>query len=375
MIELEKRITERQSVIRSLQDSMASENRAIGTAILESPPEDLGAELSDIRSRILDIQESAAGYSSLIERIHQITARRAEIQEEKNTLQAEIRTIDKDRENFYESIGEAAYEAAQQDPSHAQDFQQLFDEMQAAREEIESLRHQVNEAEDELTKKRFFDKVVVRGRLALLRGKLTNKEGSLPRLFFRLGQRVAESTFAREVASTDLDEALEPYKKSSLRVQELNEEIQALQNEARGLETELEEAGAGKRPGRRISELEQLTQDCERERKTLLEQLGDQSRSTVSEASLPKAAADAAHRVSELEKQIEAENAHIERLKAGIEALRIMEEIGQVERDVAAKNEAIKELKASVSELKKRKTELESMRDEALQRRGPEEDL
>lgn len=375
MIELEKRITERQSVIRSLRDSVASENRGIGTAILEAPPQDLKAELSDMRSRILGIQETAAGYSALIERIHQITARRAEIQEEKNTRQAEIRTIEKDNENFYESIGEAAYEAAQQDPTRARDFQQLFDEMQTAREEIESLRNQVEEAEEELTKKRFFDKVVVRGRLALLRGKLANKEGSLPRLFFRLGQRVAESSFASDVESNDLDEALEPYKKTSRRAQELNDEIQALQNEARGLETELEEAGAGKKPGRRISELEQLTQDCERERKTLLEQLGEQVRATVPEASLPEAAADAASRISELETQIEAENAHIARLQAGIEALRIMEEIGQVERDVADKNEAIKELKASVSELKKRKTELESMRDEALQRRGPEDEL
>ncbi len=375
MIDLEKKIAQRQERIRDLRSQIALAHRAIGESIVESPPEDLNAGLSQTRTQILDVQATASGYSSLIERIHEITARRAAIQEEKNAIQGEIRETEKDNENFFESIGEAAYEATSSAPSGTSDYQDLFEELRTSRHDIEAVRTQVREAEEELENKRFFDKVVVRGRLALLRGKLANKEGSLPRLFFRLGQRIVESDFAQNVNSTDLDQALEPYNQNQSRTAKLNTQLQNLQTESSGLETELEEAGAGRKPGRRISELEQLTQDCERQKQALLEELGASSLQSVPDTKLSAAAVEAQGNIANYEAQIETENAHIARLQAAIEAMRLTEEIGHVERDVSDKNETMKELKASIAELKKRKTELESMRDAALERRGPEDDL
>ncbi|TVQ26305.1 MAG: hypothetical protein EA383_05845 [Spirochaetaceae bacterium] len=375
MIDYEKRITEKQGVIESLENQISSAHGEIGEALLREPPQDLNANLSDLRSEILEIEKTASGYSSVIERIHQISDRKSAIQEEISSLQIQIRDIEKDNENFYESIGEAAYEAVRNDPSHTSDFADLFDEMRSARLEIESISEQIRSAEEELENKRFFDKVVVRGRLALLRGKLANKEGSLPRLFFRLGQRVVESNFSDSVDSSDLDQAFEPYTRNRDRAAELSSQLEKLQDELGGLESELEEAGAGRKPGRRITELERLTQECEQKRASLLQKLGKTARTDVAETTLADAARAALDRIAEHEKQIESENDQIERLQAGIEARKLIEEIGRVDRDMASRNDAIKELKAAVGDLKKQKAELESKRDEAIERRGSEEDL
>ncbi len=359
------RITENQ---RRIEESY----RDIGRRMLETPPEKTSTQFDELTDKIREIDETTEGYDALITRIREIEARLTDIKEQLATDAEQIRRIEKENSAYYESIGEAAYAHYRRNPEVAEQYSAVFQPVVDIHEELSSIAQEIETAEEELTRKSFFDKVVVRGRLALLRTRQANKEGSIPKLFYRIGERIVGTEFPNEADSADLNQAMEPYRENARRIQEIEQRRSDLERERERLATELEESGATRRPAKRIREIESLRAENVSRRAELLTELGKTALEidNAVDSSAPEVA-----QIDAAQDSITTDEQRIERLEAAITVDQLESRIGQIAEDVEQKNGRISELKKEVTQLKKQKSQLESERDQALEKRGDLEEL
>ncbi len=372
MADYEQLLSEARDRIANNETAVSQRFQSIGTRLYEDPPQSLPEDCRNTIESIREIDETIREYDALVQRIQQIDQRRHEIREEREANEEEIRSLIKDSSAYYESIGEAAYEHFRRNRESFSGYEHIFESLSTVHEELSRIASEINTAEQELASKSFFDKVVVRGRLALLRTRQANKEGSIPKHYYRIGERIVETDFAEQADSSDLNQALEPYRLNQRRIEELRGQQAALDDEEQRLHTELEEAGVTRRSAKRVREIESLRSENERRRNELLEELG-RSAFDSSEVLAPDDADRTA--VRELREAIAFENQRIERLQAALEAQRLEQKIERLNQDIEQKNRTISELKKEVTSLKKQQKELTSQRDAALERRGDVEDL
>ncbi|MFW6368634.1 MAG: hypothetical protein ACOCZ9_02745 [Spirochaetota bacterium] len=359
------RITEHEKAIQS-------HFRSLGRRFYQDQPASPSEQLRGLIEAIKEIDETTEGHDSLIERIHRIESRQTEIREQLSENSEEIRQLTRDNAAYFESIGEAAYEYYRRNSTAAETYSAVFEPLVSLHEELSRIADEITKAEQALEEKGFFDKVVVRGRLALLRTRQANKEGSIPKYLYKIGERIVETNFPDETDSSDLRQAMEPYRLNQRRIEELRAQQTELEQERERLATELEEAGATRRPTRRVREIEGLKQENESRRAQLLQSLGELALDTDD---IVPADNEDAKAVRERREAIAFEHTRIERLEAAIEAERIDAQIHRIEQEITAKNETIAGLKKEVTSLKRQKTQMISERDGAIERRGDTEDL
>ncbi len=372
MADYEQLLSEARERITAHEDSVAQRLQSIGMRLYEDPPKSVPEECRQTLESLREIDDTIRGYDSLIERIQQIDQRRQEIREEREANEEEIRSLLKDSSAYYESIGEAAYEYFRRNQQRAAGYQNIFEGLSSVHEELSRIASEINTAEQELASKSFFDKVVVRGRLALLRTRQANKEGSIPKHLYRIGEQIVDTDFAEHAESSDLNQALEPYRLNQRRIEELRAQQTVLDDEEQRLRTELEEAGVTRKSGKRIREIESLRSENETRRAELLQELGKTAFDSdqVLDSSNPDRTA-----IRELHEAITFEHERIERLQAALESERLEQNIERLSQDIDQKNRTISELKKEITAMKKQRTELTSQRDAALERRGDIEDL
>ncbi len=372
MADFHAQIEQARDRITEYQRQIEESYRAIGRRVLESPPEGASAALSELIDKIRRIDETSQGYNALISRIREIENRMTEIKEQLGSDGEQIRRIERENSAYYESIGEAAYEHYRRNPEVAGHYGAVFQPVVDIHDELSSIAQEIKAAEDELTRKSFFDKVVVRGRLALLRTRQANKEGNIPKLFYRIGERIVRTELPNEIDSSDLNQAMEPYRENARRVQEIEKRQFDLEQERERLATELEEAGAARRPAKRIREIESLRAENKERRSELLTELGKRALEidNVVDRSTPEATT-----IESAKEKLSAEEQRIERLEAAIAVDQLESRIGQITEEIEQKNGRVSELRKEVTQLKKQKTQLESDRDQAIERRGGIEEL
>lgn len=358
--------------ISDYQRQIEESYRQIGLQVLESPPAKVSTEFAELTDRINQIDETTQGYDALVTRIREIEDRLAEIKDQLASDAEQIRRIEKENSAYYESIGEAAYEHYRRNPEVAEQYTSLFQPIVDIHDELSSISQEIGAAEEELSRKSFFDKVVVRGRLALLRTRQANKEGSIPKLYYRIGERIVGTEFPHDADSTDLNQAMQPYRENARRVEEIEQRRSDLEQERERLATELEEAGATRRPSKRIREIESLRAENESRRAELLTDLGKTALEI--DESVDSSAPEVAN-IDTAKAGISTEEGSIERLEAAIAVEQLESRIEQIGEEIEQKNRRISELKKEVTQLKKEKSQLESERDQAIEKRGDLEEL
>ncbi|MFP4644902.1 MAG: hypothetical protein ACLFM0_11150 [Spirochaetales bacterium] len=372
MADYEQLLSEARERITNHENAVSQKFQSIGRRLYENPPASLPEDCQQKLNSLREVDDTIQGYDSLVERIQAIDQRRQEIREQREANDEEIRSLLKDSSAYYESIGEAAYEYFRRNQENASGYEHIFEALSTVHDELSRIAGEINTAEQELAGKSFFDKVVVRGRLALLRTRQANKEGSIPKHHYRIGERIVETGFAEHAESSDLNQALEPYRLNQRRLEEIRAQQAALDDEDQKLQTELEEAGVTRKSGRRVREIESLRSESQKRRTELLEELGKSA--FDSDEVLDRGDADRTS-INELREAIAFEYERIERLQAALEADRLDRNIEQLTQDIEQKNRTISDLKKEITAMKKQKTELSSQRDAALQRRGDVEDL
>lgn len=369
MADYSKLLREAGSRITDLDQALNREFREIGQKLYSSKPSQAPARMTEAFRQIAGIDEKVSGYDSLIERIREIESRQGEIREELSTAAEQIRELQKDNSAYFESIGEAAYDYFRRNSEQGASYRPVFEPVLNVHAELKSISEEIETAEAELARKSFFDKVVVRGRLALLRTRQANKEGNLPRLLYRVGERIVETNFPEEVDSSDLNQALEPYNLNQRHIEDIRSRQKALEEEQVQLATELDETGATKRPAKRIREIESLRAESSAQRSELLREIGEIA---VDTETLLSADDEAFAEVKRIHSRRSTEQERIERLEAAIEAEHLSQQISRIDDEISSKNKRMSELKKEVAALKKQKGKLDEQRSSAFERRGDE---
>jgi chromosome segregation ATPase len=316
--------------------------------------------------------------SALVEqrdRIKAISERFTALNEERQTLERARRELTNDLTPLYQQVGEAAYSVYRDNPLIDEECAAIFAPAGQRYQIIKDLSSEIAQLEKELENKPFLDKMVTRGRIALLKNRMSSNNSSLAAIYRTAGRRIVETDFVCAIGDPSLTAAMEPFRELTAQVHRANEHVAALESEREALSQELDSLSALNRIRRRMKEL------SEEERLLAERQLDVRARVCEELENLPEtevtidlpaekyaAVGTTRTRLEELAK-LEA------RLVAALEVERITEQIDTAEKDIKRREEQISTLQAEIESLDKERASLKRSLTAQRKKRGPLSEL
>ena len=356
---------------RNIQDLLAE----AGAHIVRSPSLPDEEPHATLTARDAELAARLAELRSTHDRIVAIGDRMGEIGRQRAELERRRKEIGDQLEPHYRTIGENAFRVFRDNPLVDQEYADIFTPVLDAHEELKRAREELDRAESELAEKPFLEKMVLRGRIIVLRNRLTVRESQLERLYRDAGRQIAGTDFITTIGDPGLDEAAAPFLDLMEETRSLDQEIASLDDERESLERELSGLGVERRPGSRIGELDREIEEVEKERQTLLAEIATAVKGSDLVETLEDEVRTALEEVSQTESKLEATQKRLERLDAAIEAERLSGDIDQLDQSIARKRGQIATLTDEIEELEQRKAAIRTRVDEAERTRGPVEDL
>ncbi len=356
---------------RELQDVFS----ALGTKLRESYPElceednaqDVCREYEEAGERLTLAQESKARIATIQSRIEAIRQEISDGSTERKHLQQEAVAV-------FPGIGRRAFEIFHDNTYLEADYAERFSEISAAQNEVDRLQAELDEQEAILESKPFLDRIVTRGRVVLLKNRVSSRSEAMEKQYRKLGESIVGSDFIREVNDEELNRVAEPYFAAERRISDIADRAEQLDKERNELESELSQLCEGRRPGKASSELDdQIRQLRDTQYNALAQfarivraQLNDDARETVKHH---------LEQIASLESNLSDKQAKIQRLEAAIEVERLQSEIDQVNNDIGLREREIEAAEKRKDELFERRTQLEQDRTTQEERRGDPEEL
>ena len=370
--------TDKREEIRSelsfLEERLRAQLAAAGQAIVESdrvvadaPPDPLIAADAQLRARLQELHD-------IRDRVVEIGNRLAEIKQADDELDKRRKELGAQLEPHYQAIGENAFRVYRSNPLVDQEYADIFTPVQEAHEEIRQTKGELEQAESELEDKPFLEKMVVRGRIIVLRNRLSLRESQIARIYRDAGKQIAATDFITTIGDPELEKAAAPFLEMMDESHRLEDESAALEVERETLQDELRTLGVERRAATRLSEIDDLIQAAEAERKESLIAIANAVRET-SDADFGDEARVELETVGAIERDRHEARERLERVEAAIQIERMRGEADHVETTIGRKRSQIEKLQADIDELERQKASLEGMIAEAEKRRGPQDDL
>ncbi len=361
--------------LSSLNQRRRAQLAAAGQAAVESgavPAEEPFASLlahdAELASRLKELRGTR-------ERIVSVGERLVDIKTKTDRLDARRKEISNELEPHYQTIGENAFRVFRDNPLVDQEYADIFTPVLEAHEEIKQTRTEIERAEAELAEKPFLEKMVVRGRIIVLRNRLSLRESQITRLYRDAGRQITATDFITTIGDPGLEEAAAPFLGLTDEWRRIDEEIRAYEKERDALHRELLTLGVERRAAGRITEIDEAIQAAESARKDSLiaiatavresgntDELGEEVRTRLETV----AATEARH--AEVEERVE-------RLEAATQVERMQTELELIDSTIARKRTQIEKLTEDIAGLEREKESLAGMTVEAEARRGPVDDL
>ncbi len=367
------KISALQREIQTDRQNIAKDYQGIGESVYADPPSDVKPE--PVVGEIADRLEKIDANNKNIRRIEEIAARLAAIDEELQADKRGIRELEEGLGPVYEQVGTVAFRVYKENPFIDQEYVTVFSDMVNNQEEIRDAENELAEIEAGLEQKPFLERVVLKGKVLLLKSRRSSRESALPRLARRAGEQICAGNFIESVDDPALNEAAGPCLDVKSRVNEIEERDLALREEAETLTVELETLGAEKRYSRRVSEIRRENENLEQALADLFQKLGEVYRGTLdgepAEADRKKLLAS----IRDAEKANDDREEHIQRLQAAIEVKRLNDEIGRMEGSIKSLQERIERQQAEIESIREKIGETEGLRAEQEELRGDEASL
>ncbi len=370
--------TDKREEIRSelsfLEERLRAQLAAAGQAIVESdrvvadaPPDPLIASDAQLGARLKELHD-------IRDRVVEIGSRLTEIKQAGDELDKRRKELGAQLEPHYQAIGENAFRVYRSNPLVDQEYADIFTPVQEAHEEIRQTKGELEQAESELEDKPFLEKMVVRGRIIVLRNRLSLRESQIARIYRDAGKQIAATDFITTIGDPELEKAAAPFLEMMDESHRLEDETAALEVERESLQDELKTLGVERRAATRLSEIDDLIQAAEAERKESLIAIANAVRET-SDADFGDEARVELETVGAIERDRHEARERLERVEAAIQIERMRGEADHVETTIGRKRSQIEKLQADIDELERQKASLEGMIAEAEKRRGPQDDL
>jgi chromosome segregation ATPase len=331
---------------------------------------------SELRTESDEYEDKIQSNRERIHRIKQIMDRRQEIKDETGTTTKEIKDIESRLAPVYEKIGETGFSLYRDNAYLEKEYQDLFSELQAHQDELDQIEKEMNDIQEQLENKNFLEKMMLRGRVVLLKNRKSSKMEGFIRLFRTAGEEICTGTFGTELNDPSLAAAMEPYNAAKNRIAELRSHLETLEQEKETLDAELAQHGADKKPQKTIGDLERSTEVLGIEQQICFEKIADLFRETSGEfPDLPEDVTSAYTYIEKLEQENQEHQEHIKRLEAAISILRLETESGKMRDTIHVFEREINERREKIDELEHKIQDNEKEKERLITIRGPEDTL
>jgi len=364
-----------QSELSSLSGELEQQLAEAGAALLESgilPDEEpyatLVSEEAQASARVRETQAKRERIVSIGERLGEIESTVAELQKRGNEISGELAP-------HYQTIGENAFRVFRDNPLIDQEYADIFTPVLNAAEELRGTRSELEQAESELAEKPFLEKMVLRGRIIVLRNRLALRETQMERLYREAGRQISATDFITTIGDPGLDEAAAPFLDLMEESQRVEREIAALEEERASLREELASLGVERRPATRLSELQEQLTGAQTRQERFRAEIATAARGSA----LLESAGDGVRKrldaVEKIEKEQNKARRKLESLDAAIRVEQLSQEIDQIDSAADRKRAQVKTLTEEIEALERKKAGLENQVAEAARTRGPVEKL
>ncbi len=370
----EKR-AEVQADLSSLAKKLEQQLAEAGAALLESgilpneePYATLISEEEQASARMHEMQAKRERIVAIGERLTEIESKIDELQKRRNEISGELAP-------HYQTIGENAFRVYRDNPLIDQEYADIFTPVLNAAEEIRGTRSELEQAESEVAEKPFLEKMVLRGRIIVLRNRLALRENQIERLHREAGRQISATDFITTIGDPGLDEAAEPFLDLMTELQRLEREIADLEDERTSLSDELSSLGVERRPATRLSELNEQMAGARARQERFQAELATAAKGS----NLLEAAGDDVRgkleAVEGIEKEQKKARRKLESLDAAIRVEQLSQEIDKLDSTADRKRAQVKTLTEEIEALENEKAGLESQVAEAAKARGPVDKL
>ena len=366
-----KALGKRQDELRSRLQSVLAE----AGAHLQSKPSSVpGADLAEIRARDKQVTEQVTATTKQQGRLKEIENRLREIRDQSTRVQAEIRALSDDAGPIYDEIGRMAFDVYRGNPLVDQEYADIFAPLVEVNGELSGIDAEIAEQQALLDEKPFLEKMVIRGRIALLKNRRITREGSLKRLVRSAGHDIMETAFVDEIGDPKLTAAAQPYRERLEATREMEGKLDALSSEKQALQAELEKAGAGKRPAKKIAELEEEISILAQTQASIRAELASAVRGVAPEG-LPAKCRPLFATAAEIEESLKAVLGVFQRLEAAADVERLEADSQRMKAELAVKTSREDQLKKEISKLKHELKSMDTLLEEKRAVRGSVDEL
>lgn len=366
--EVETRLTTlEQEVHRRLAEAGA---RLVAAGVLpqEEPYATSAERERSLGERVEELESTRERIVAIGERLAEIVSAREEREKRRRSIASEI-------EPHYATIGENAFRVFRDNPLVDQEYADIFTPVLDAHEEIKQLHGELARAEKEVAEKPFLEKMVLRGRMIVLRNRVAMKDNQRERLLKDAGRQIAATDFITTIGDPGLDEAAAPFLELHDEFRRVDQELASLDEERAALDRELEKLDVQRKPASRIGELDAELRELARQR--------DEARAAIATAAkgsevvdrLEAEDRDAFDAIERSESERDAARVKLERLEAAIRVEKLQHEHDRVEGQIDRKQKQIAALSSEIEELQREKSRIEGETAELEAKRGPVQEL
>ncbi|MFP4377694.1 MAG: hypothetical protein ACLFP4_11680 [Spirochaetales bacterium] len=374
MGELQQLRTSTERTIDELQKERAERAAAVAEAALQQHDVPSGEPFEQLLRKESEFADRLRNLVSRKEQAQAILGRVSELEEQKKELDGEHKALMRNLEPLFRPIGENAFRVYRENPLVDQEYAEVFAPLVEQYELIKSSEREVGRLEKEEESKPFLERVVIRGRLALARNRLTSRKAQLERLFGKAGRQIVNTEFVTSIGDPSLDEVTSPFLDRIETRQRVEHDLQIVEDELTTLSKEYAELCEGYRAKGCVAELDEAISSEMDQRQQVLAKIGSAMAASES-ASLSGEAGTQLEALRVIEKQVGEKQAFLERVRAAIEVERLDAELDANQKSIERKQSQIKELEISIEDLKKTKSKLEAEKSEQERLQGERSEL
>jgi len=370
-------LSDRAKALKQREDRLRKELQQVlaeaGGHMLKSPAEIEGADLEALRSRARELKQQMDTVEADRDSISTAIERLEEIKSLEANISAGIKELTDNLDPIYEEIGRLAFEVYRGNPLVDEEYANIFAPLVEVHSELSGIDASIAEQNALVEQKPFLEKMVVRGKIALLRNRKLTREGSFKRLVRTAGRDIMGTPFVEEIGDPGLLRATEPYRDRLKSVREHETELAGLDQERNRINEKLESLSAARRPQNRIGELESDLDVLSTAQAAVLAELAGVIRDAGKE--VPAKCKPFFKTADGLTAKLERVAAFAARAEAGLEAERLERMNGLLERDIKSTEQRLKEITEELSGFRSRRDENRKALDESLKKRGDLDEL
>lgn len=367
--QLKKEIQTIDSELQELTQQRSAIVREIGVLVAQNQ-KGLDDKFSGPLTSYNDIQKQIDDLAATIETIVGLESRRSSHEERLKTIRREQQDIESQLEPTYQEIGRIGFSLFRDHAVIDANFSALFQELSAFQDDIEKFESEESSATTRSETSNVFGKVFHKSRRVLLRSRISGKESRFTRLLEKAGESLSVTGFIEQIDDPGLNDAAGPFLIARDKLAELDSEYDNLQKNHDQIDKELESITKGRRSTRIRQELERKIASLQHSLTELVLDLGTE-------------AIDYPHdlysreldKLKRLDEMVTEKNSRKGKIAAGLEVLRLENQIEASKKRETATIEEIESLNNRLSEIQSSIESLEEEKKKSAGRRGKLSDL